>query len=151
MGSTLEISELGTPSPHEFFLLYPQIWHKCDVNVIIQKPHIISMSLHDTLMMSCPLLVGKSAHLPGHLSGGSCSELNAKVDALITPSSWRGKWQLQVHTMTHSPRYFDVPPCQANQGMFYLNMHRKIYMNVKYVQEYFQECKKVRHWVYLHD
>ena len=48
------------------------------------------MSLHDVLMMSYLLLVGKSAHVPGHLSVGSHSELNTKVKALIVPSHEEG-------------------------------------------------------------
>ena len=82
MSSTLKISELGTAFPCVFFLLYPL---KCDINVVIQKPHIIGMSSHDVLMMSCSLLAGNSAHAPGHLSRGSCSEWNPKAAALVTP------------------------------------------------------------------
>ena len=52
-------------------------------------------------MMSCLLLLaGKLAHACGHLSEGSHSEWNAKVDALIALSSQRGKCQPQVHAMT---------------------------------------------------
>ena len=91
MSSTLEISELGIPSPHAFIFLY------------IQKPHVIGTSLHNTPMMSCPLLAGKSAHAPGHLSGGSHSEQDTKVATLVAPSLQRGKWWPQAHTMTLSP------------------------------------------------
>ena len=85
VSSTLEISELANPSPYAFFLLYPQSLHRCDVNVIIPNPHIIGTSSHDALMMSCPLLVGKSAHAPGHLNRGSYSEWNTEADTLIAP------------------------------------------------------------------
>ena len=68
-----------------FILLYPQPCHNCDVNVIIQKPHIIRMSPDDVPMTSYLLLARKSAHVPSHLSGGSCSEQNSKVNTLITP------------------------------------------------------------------
>ena len=43
------------------------------------------MSLDDALMMSYLLLVGKTVHAPGELSGGSHSEQNAKVNTLISP------------------------------------------------------------------
>ena len=43
------------------------------------------MSPDDALMMSYLLLVGKSVHAPGHLSGGSHSEWNAEANGLIGP------------------------------------------------------------------
>ena len=43
------------------------------------------MSLNDAPMMSYLLLVGRSVHVPGHLSEGSHSEQNAEVNALISP------------------------------------------------------------------
>ena len=46
---------------------------------------MISTSSHDDLMISCPLLVGKSGHAHGHLSGGSHSKQNAEANALIAP------------------------------------------------------------------
>ena len=58
----------GTPSPCAVFLLYPI---NPDINVIIQKAHIISTSSYDAPMTSCPLLAVKSTHAPGHLSKGS--------------------------------------------------------------------------------
>ena len=76
-------------------------------------------------------LAGRSAHAPGHMSGGSHSEWNAKAAALVAPSLGRGKWWSQVHAVTLSPRYFKAPLHQANQGTFYWNMHKK----------YIQECK----------
>ena len=36
-------------------------------------------------MISYLPLVGKSVHMPGHLSGGGHSEQNAKANALISP------------------------------------------------------------------
>ena len=41
------------------------------------------MSPDDALMVSYLLLAGKSLYVPGHLSEGSCSQQNAKVNALV--------------------------------------------------------------------
>ena len=49
-----------------------------------KKPHIIGTSLDDTHVMSYLLLAGKSAHAPGNLSRGSCSEWSAKVNTPIS-------------------------------------------------------------------
>ena len=45
------------------------------------------MSPDDALITSYLLLAGKSVHAPGHLSGGGCSEWNAKMNSLIGPHS----------------------------------------------------------------
>ena len=49
------------------------------------------MSSHDAPMTSCPPLAGKSVHAPGHLSGGSHSEWDAGVAALVKPLLQGGK------------------------------------------------------------
>ena len=84
-----------------------------------KNPHVISASPDDTPMMSYLLLVGKSVHAPGHLSISSCSEWNTRANALISPQLEREKWQSQAYTVTLSPRYFDVPSHQVNQGTPY--------------------------------
>ena len=48
-----------------------------------RNPHIISASPDDAPVMSYLLLAGMSVHASGNLSGGSCSEWNAEVNALI--------------------------------------------------------------------
>ena len=58
-----------------------------------KNPHIIRASPDDAAMMSCLHLVGKSAHVPGHLSIGSHSEWNTRANALIGLLLERGKWQ----------------------------------------------------------
>ena len=50
------------------------------------------MSSHDALMMSCPLLAGKSVHAPGHLSRDSYSEWDARAAALVTALLQKRKW-----------------------------------------------------------
>ena len=69
-------------------------------------------------MMSFPLLAGKSAHVPGHLSRGSHSEWDNRVATLVAPSLWMGKWQPQTHTVTLSPRYVDVPHIKSTRVCF---------------------------------
>ena len=80
------------------------MWCKCHH----LKAHMISTSSYNALIMSCLLLAGKSVHALGHLSGGSCSEWSAKANALIGPSLWRGKWQIQAHTVTYTESIFKV-------------------------------------------
>ena len=60
-------------------------------------------SSHDAPMMSCPVLMGKSVHAPGHLIRGSCSEWDARVATLVTPSLQREKWQTEANTVTLCP------------------------------------------------
>ena len=53
------------------------------------------------LMMSCPLLAGKSVHAPGHLSGGGHSEWDARVATLVTHLHYKGEnGSPQAHTVT---------------------------------------------------
>ena len=77
------------------------------------------MSTDDALMMSYLLLAGKSVHAPGHLSIGSDCEWNTRVNTLIGCQFKGGKWQPQMYAVTLSPRYFDAPPHQVNQGTLY--------------------------------
>ena len=81
-------------------------------------PYIIGTSPDDAQMMSWSVLAGKSTHVPGQLSGDVCSEQRHQSGYSALPLLWREKWWPQVPIVTHSPRYFDVPPCQVSQSKF---------------------------------
>ena len=68
----------GTPTLSCIFLLYP---FNTDINVFIQNPPhhwditiLCQSSSYNALMTLWSVLVGMSAHAPGQLSSGSCSE-----------------------------------------------------------------------------
>ena len=63
--------ETGTPTLLYILLLYP---FNVDVNIIIQNPLCHQDVTKHTPMTSWFVLVGMFAHVPGQLSGNSCSE-----------------------------------------------------------------------------
>ena len=63
--------------------MYTHIHIIYNTHIHIQWHHVISTSSHDALIISCLLLVGKSAHVPGHPSGGSHSEWDARAAAQV--------------------------------------------------------------------
>ena len=66
-----------------------------------KNPYIIGVSPDNALMMSYLLMTGKSVYVPVHLSMGSHSEQNARVNTLIGLQFERGKWQPQAHVVTY--------------------------------------------------
>ena len=78
----MHISTLEFPPYLVFILLYLSklMWMSP-----FYIPNTIAMSPYNTPMCHNLFWVGKSAHVPGHLSVGHCSEQNTKVDVLLVP------------------------------------------------------------------
>ena len=118
--------ELETPPSHAFFLLYPL---NIDVNAINQNPlhdqehHHMTPDIINTMLWWHVLIY----------FGEECLHMHLVIWALVVTLSgdlhqsrcsslpvWEEKkWWPQVHTMTLSPRYHDVPLHWVSQDMFY--------------------------------
>ena len=83
------------------------------------------MSLDDAPMTSYLLLVGKSVHVPGHLSGGSCSEQNTKVNTLIG-HHFKERNGDSRHTLCHIFNIYNIYIKYIIQNIIY-NIHILIY------------------------